>query len=395
MINAAESNAFTQLFELAPYRSGTLSGLTFGVKDLIDIAGYKTGGGNPTWEKSHPSAVCHAICVEQLLSHGATCKGKTALDELAFSGLGENFFYGTPLNPKAPDRIPGGSSSGSASAVACGLIDFALGTDTGCSVRIPASYCGIVGFRPSHGRISLAGVLPLAPSFDTVGVLAKTEKICARVAKVLLASELNIGAVKEILILTDAFSMAEEEVRSALDPILKSIRTHYPCRQVSLEEILGPQVTFDRLRQIYRLLQWAEIWSNLGAWIEDVNPSFGPGIAANFALSKNCDRTQIAETTQNRAIIKNRLNSLLGIHSLLCIPTSSLLAPKKGSVLVCNSDSFYYKAPSYTSLASLACLPQLTLPYGYSQEGVPVGISFLASSGNDEILFQPFDEILA
>lgn len=189
MISHFESKAFTQLFELPPYQSGKLSGLTFGVKDLIDIAGYKTGGGNPSWENSHPSATCHAVCVEQLLSNGAACKGKTMLDELAYSLLGENFFYGTPLNPKAPDRVPGGSSSGSASAVACGQVDFALGTDTGGSVRIPANNCGIVGFRPSHGRISVAGVIPFAPSFDTVGILARTEKICAEVAKVLLASE--------------------------------------------------------------------------------------------------------------------------------------------------------------------------------------------------------------
>jgi amidase len=391
MIDNSESKAFVQVFEIPPYRLGKLSGLTFGVKDLIDIEGYKTGGGNPTWENSHPPATCHAICVEQLLSHGAICKGKTTLDELAYSLLGENFFYGTPLNPKAPDRVPGGSSSGSASAVACGQVDFALGTDTGGSVRVPANNCGIVGFRPSHGRISLAGVVPFAPSFDTVGIFAKTEKICADVARVLLANEKKRGALKEVLILRDAFAMSDKEVQAALEPVLKQIRQRYPCREVVLEEIFGQGVTFETLRKIYRTLQWAEVWSSLGAWIEDVRPSFGSLIAANFESAKKCDRTQIADAIQKREEIKNKFNTFLGESSLLCLPTRALLAPKKGSVSI-HSPGNHTSTPSFTPLAGLASSPELTLPYGHSQEGVPVGISFLASQGNDELLLQQFED---
>ncbi len=147
-ITAAESGAFAQLLKLEPSGSGPLEGLRFGVKDLIDIAGCVTGCGNPDWAKTHPPAAVNAVCVDQLLAAGATCTGKTVCDELAFSLDGENFFYGTPLNPRAPDRVPGGSSSGSASAVACGLVDFALGTDTGGSTRVPASNCGLYGLRP-------------------------------------------------------------------------------------------------------------------------------------------------------------------------------------------------------------------------------------------------------
>src|SRR5215207_7948504 len=172
-IDAAEDDAFIEgVEEVDPTRSGLLDGLSFAVKDLIDIGGYKTGCGNPSWGDTHPLASMNAVCVEQLLDAGARCVGKTVSDELAFSLLGENHFYGTPLNPKAPDRVPGGSSSGSASAVACGLLDFALGPDTGGSVRVPANNCGVWGMRPSHGFISVAGVNPLAPTFDTVGILA-------------------------------------------------------------------------------------------------------------------------------------------------------------------------------------------------------------------------------
>jgi amidase len=137
-----EGNAFVEYVEVEPTGSGSLDGLSFAVKDLIDIGGHETGCGNPTWRGTHPPASVNAVCVEQLLDAGARCVGKTVSDELAFSLLGENHFYGTPLNPKAPDRIPGGSSSGSASAVACGLVDFALGTDTGGSIRVPANNCG-------------------------------------------------------------------------------------------------------------------------------------------------------------------------------------------------------------------------------------------------------------
>jgi amidase len=178
-ITVAQTNAFVATFEMPPTGSGLLDGLCFAVKDLIDVAGRKTGCGNPAWHDSHPPAVVHAVCVEQLLLAGARCVGKTVSDELAFSLLGQNHFYGTPLNPQAPDRVPGGSSSGSASAVACGLIDFALGTDTGGSTRVPASNCGIFGFRPSHGFISMAGVNPLAPTFDTVGVFSRSAEVLA------------------------------------------------------------------------------------------------------------------------------------------------------------------------------------------------------------------------
>src|SRR6478609_9918870 len=207
-ITVAEGNAFVTTFNLSSTGSGPLDGLRFAVKDTIDIAGFKTGCGNPTWRDSHPAAVVNAVCVEQLLHAGARCIGKTISDELAFSLLGENHFYGTPLNAHAPDRVPGGSSSGSASAVACGLVDFALGTDTGGSIRVPASNCGIWGYRPSHDFVSVAGVNPLAPSFDTVGIFAKSADVLAKVALVLLAgAPLSASKPAKIYLIREAFDV--------------------------------------------------------------------------------------------------------------------------------------------------------------------------------------------
>src|SRR5216683_2010461 len=145
---------------------GPLAGLSFAAKDLFDVAGYPTGGGNPDWARTHPVPTRHAWAVQTLLDAGATLIGKTITDEISLGILGENPFEGTPRNPRAPGRVPGGSSAGSAAAVAAGLSDIALGTDTGGSVRVPASFCGLYGIRPTHGRLDLAGMMAQAPSSD-------------------------------------------------------------------------------------------------------------------------------------------------------------------------------------------------------------------------------------
>lgn len=155
--------------KLASDQVGVLSNLTVAVKDSYNIAGLATSNGSPDWLESHPVATVTAPAVGKLLNAGATIVAKTVMDEMAYSIEGQNHHYGTPLNPASPDRIPGGSSSGSASAVAQGLADIGLGGDTGGSIRIPASFCGLFGIRPTHGRVNITGSVPLAPSFDTGG----------------------------------------------------------------------------------------------------------------------------------------------------------------------------------------------------------------------------------
>lgn len=380
------SEAFVKQFEILPYTSGQLSGLTFSVKDLIDIEGYKTGGGNPDWEKAQPRAAAHALCVEQLLQEGAICLGKTISDELAFGLLGENHFYGTPLNPKAPDRVPGGSSSGSASAVASGAVDFALGTDTGGSVRTPASNCGIFGFRPSHGRISLAGVIPFAPSFDTVGILAKEAIVLGKVATTLLGSDKHISSIsRKIYILEDAFTISDSEVIQGLQTPLKEIPVN---STVTLQDIFQESITFEDLLSVFCALQWAEIWSSLGSWIEEKHPQFGPHTAENFNLAKNFERRKIQENVKKRMKIKEKVNSYLGQGRILCIPTTTSLAPKKDTIGMDRTKGDYYpRLLSLNALAGLASLPQITLPLG-SYHSIPIGLSFIASAGEDEFLLQ-------
>src|SRR5271155_5406960 len=203
---------------------GPLSGLTFAAKDLFDVAGHPTGGGNPDWAKYNAIPTRHAWAVQRLLDAGATLIGKTITDEVSLGIVGENAFYGTPINSRAPDRVPGGSSSGSAAAVAAGLCDTALGTDTGGSVRVPASFCGLYGIRPTHGRLNLTGMLPQAPSSDTTGWFARDAATFARVSSAMLGEAPAATLPHTLLIAVDAFGFADPEVSSALQPMVDKLR---------------------------------------------------------------------------------------------------------------------------------------------------------------------------
>jgi amidase len=196
--------------ERPPLADGPLSGLRFGVKDLIDVEGAVTSCGNPDWAALHGPARSDAPVVHTLREAGATVAGKTVTDEFAFSLEGDNVHHGTPRNPRASDRLPGGSSSGSAVAVAAGLVDFALGSDTGGSVRVPASFCGVYGFRPTHGALSLDGVMPFAPSYDTVGWFARDADLMLRIGRALLPTEREPKMnMRRMIFAHDAFAAAD------------------------------------------------------------------------------------------------------------------------------------------------------------------------------------------
>jgi amidase len=400
-VSIAESRAFVETFQLRPTKSGPLDGLSFAVKDLIDIAGHKTGCGNPSWRDTHPAATAHAVCVELALAAGARCVGKTVTDELAFSLVGENHFYGTPLNPKAPDRVPGGSSSGSASAVACGLADFALGTDTGGSVRVPASNCGIWGLRPSHGVISVAGVNPFAPSFDTVGLFGRTADVLARAAAALLACEVptNVRPTRVHLI-REAFARADPEIQAALATPLQLLRDHFGdrFRETSLAEIDGESAGsgFQTWFETFYILQWAEIESCLGPWITAMKPAFGPFTASSFKLARELDRGRIAPAWQRREKYSRRLQTFLGPTDLLCLPTSPALAPRKGTVFRRDEGDrdYYPRSLSLTSLAGVGRLPQVSMPVA-ARGGVPVGLSLLATYRQDAFLLAAVQSLAA
>ena len=330
------------------------------------------------------------------------CIGKTITDELAFSLIGENHFYGTPLNPRAPERVPGGSSSGSASAVACGLVDFAIGTDTGGSVRVPASNCGIWGLRPSHGLISVAGVMPFAPTFDTVGILAESAEMLAQSAVVLLPGgpegkfEDNPTA---IYILRDAFELASPEIQAALRSPLEKLRSLYGdrVRETSLAEMFIEPMNagFEIWMETYCMMQWGEIASTLGAWIGQAKPEFGPMTAHSFELAQTLDRRRMPLAIARREQCFRQWHQFLAPRDLLCIPTVSQPAPLKGAKDLRTGD-YYQTLLSLTSMAGLCRVPQVSMPLAEARVDevpAPAGLSLLACCCEDRFLLSVAQEL--
>ena len=396
-ITTDPSGAFVETFDLPPTGVGSLAGLRFAVKDLIDVAGRLSGCGNPTWRDTHPPAIAHAVCVEQLLAAGAHCVGKTVTDELAFSLIGENHFFGTPLNAAAPGRVPGGSSSGSASAVACGLVDFALATDTGGSVRVPASNCGVWGLRPSHGFVSVAGVMPFAPTFDTVGILARSGDVLRRSAEVLLGGQSRADLEPPTLhLLDDAFALVDSDVRQALEPVIERLRDVFGQRikTISLVQAFGDRLgsRWDTWLDTYCAIQWGEIRSSLGGWIAAERPQFGPATAASFKLVYDLDRRRLRAAIETREACYRALQGAIGPSDLWCIPTVPSSAPAKASTAQDRTGGYYRKALSLTSLAGIGRLPQVSLPFARTADS-PVGLSLIGARGQDLYLVAAAEEI--
>lgn len=363
--------------------AGPLAGLAFAVKDVMDVAGTSTGNGHPDWLGTHPPAARSAVAVERLLDAGASLAGKTIADELCYSLTGENVHYGTPLNPAAPDRVPGGSSSGSASATAGGVVDFALGTDCGGSVRVPSSYCGLFGMRPTHGRIPLDGVAPFAPSFDCVGWFARAAGLLERVGRVLLADAAPAPPLTRLLAPREAFALLSPEAAAALAPVLRLAQeTLAPCEEIAL----APD-GLDAWSATFRTLQAAEIWASVGPWIEKVRPAFGPGVKERFDAARAVAPSAVENAAAHRATIRARLGDLLQPGTAFLMPTVPRPAPLRGMATAEVEVTTRHLAMNLLCIAGLGGLPQVSLPLA-RLEGVPFGLSLVGPAGSDTALLR-------
>jgi amidase len=378
MISNDPYNAFCRhghvQLEGAP--DGPLRGLTFAVKDAFDIAGHRICNGNPVWLETHAPAARTASAVERLIAAGATMVGKTQMDELAYSINGENAHYGTPTNPRAPGRIPGGSSSGSAVAVAGGLVDFALGSDCGGSVRMPASYCGIYGIRTTHGLVPADGVIDLAKSFDTVGWFARDAAMMLRVGEVLLPPAHDF-VPKRLLIAEDAFAFVGAEIAATLAAALAKLKAAVP-EHGAIKVYTGEPSAWSG---IFRILQGDEIRKRHSAWIDANHPKFGPGIAERFAWTRTIAPADVERLRPQREAVAAHMDALLGDDAVLCLPTAPGIAPKLATPAP-ELDVFRTRAFGLLSIAGLARLPQLSLPLGTLHD-CPLGISLIAPRGRD------------
>jgi len=381
--------------------SGSLAGLRLGVKDLFHIAGLPTAAGNPDWLASHPVPEHTSPVVTQLLDAGAELIGKTQTDELAYSLNGLNIHYGAPLNPLNPDRLPGGSSSGSAVAVAAGDIDIGLGTDTGGSIRVPASYNGLFGIRTSHGLISSEQMVPLAPRFDTVGWLARDASTLARVGEVLLpdslsrqfpnkpaANQQRSGSLRIALLLPQQNLSAQQS--GLWNGALWTSAHQDWLKQQSLltgfKPVLLSSEWLSRASHCFRTLQGRAIWQTHGAWISTQKPTFAPDIHTRFQwCAALTDADQLAAEAE-RDSLQADIDSWFDDVDLVLLPTTPGAAPLLGASPEW-MDNYRSQLMGLTAPAGLAGLPQVHLPV-LSEQGAPCGVSLLGKRGTDKALLQ-------
>jgi len=360
---------------------GPLGGLTFAAKDLFDVAGVATGGGNHDWPSGRPVPTRHAWAVQTLLDAGATLIGKTITDEVSLGILGENAFDGTPVNVRAPGRVPGGSSSGSAAAVAAGICDTALGTDTGGSVRVPASFCGLHGIRPTHGRLDLTGMLPQAPTSDTTGWFARDAETFARVSSAMLGEAIPAALPTRLIVAVDAFGFADAAVAAALQPMVERLARVIGS---SREEIMAPQ-GLSVWARAQRTLQPHEAFNTFREWLDKGNPRFAFSVAKALVMGSMIPESERNWANLMRQEARGRMAYLLPPGTILCLPTTPFPAPLRGrplSVL----DPLRDRITCLCAHGGLAGFPQVNLPGATTVDGLPVGLSILGARGSDATL---------
>ncbi|MGP7818383.1 amidase [Niallia sp. 01092] len=359
---------------------GELHNMRFAVKDVFEIEGHIASAGNPDWLKTHKAAKKTAPALNRLLQEGAILEGTTITDEIMYSLNGENFHYGTPVNPKDPRRIPGGSSCGSAVTVAAELSDFSIGTDTGGSIRIPSSYCGLFGIRPSHGLVPIEGVIPLAKSFDTVGWMAREAEVLLKVGKVLIdQKEEEQKPFTRFLQAKDAWELTDEKVKTVLEAHLQKVIDNP-------EPVIVAEEGLQEWKEVFRILQANEIWTEHGEWIKKENPTFGPGIAERFEMASNVTTSEVEACLPKRKKIRSDMEQLLQEDGILVIPTAPDVAP----LLNLPNEALEVRRSQTLQLcciAGLSGLPQVNVPVA-EVDGAPVGLSFIAGKNQDLKLLQ-------
>ena len=366
---------------LAGSGEGPLAGLSFMVKDLFAIKGHKVGNGNPDYYEHATPAHETAPVITRLLEAGASCTGINICDEFFYSVLGTNAHYGQPVNSRAPEHVTGGSSCGSAAAVAASMCDFALGSDTGGSIRVPASFSGLYGLRPTFGRIDTKGATPMAPSYDTIGYLARQAELFRKIGHVLLEGSRVEAKVERLILAEDFFGHAEASADQALWRVLASIGPALPRpehRTIAGEEI-------DEWRNAFRLIQGFEIQSTLLPFIRSHNVDLGPGIKERFEAAAQITYPEAEAARALRGKIAEHLAALVPPGTLIVLPTTPTLPPERDIPDGASFSEFRARTLGYTCLAGHAGLPQISIP-ATEAAGCPIGLSFIGWKGGDEAL---------
>ncbi|XP_021753206.1 outer envelope protein 64, mitochondrial-like [Chenopodium quinoa] len=412
LLEREDFGAFVERFELLPSPQPPppaaplpLHGLTFAVKDIFEIKGRITGFGNPDWKKTHDEGEKAAIAITNLLKKGATCVGSTVLDELSFGITGENVHYGTPINPSTPHHIPGGSSSGSAVAVAAQLVDFSLGTDTIGCIRIPASLCGVFGFRPSHGAVSMDGVLPNSQSLDTIGWFARDPSVLHRVGHVLLQLKTEPRRPRRFIVADDLFELSKAskpKTSHFVKQMTEKLSGYQSPKHVNIGQFIASNVAslkafceessivqsgegaLKALSSVMVLLNRYEFKTNHGEWITTVKPKLGANVCGRVRTAIDSMPEDVKVLYKVRAELRAALQDLLKVDGILVLPT--IVDPpitrnsRKGL-----SSEFNDRALFLSSISSMSGCCQVTVPLG-EHDGLPTSISLIAFHGSDKFL---------
>lgn len=347
---------------------GPLHGIPVAVKDLIDTRGIRTTCGSRLFEDRVPQADAEAV--SRLLDGGAVLLGKTGLHELAYGNNSINPFFGPVRNPWATDHDPGGSSGGSASAVAAGLAYAALGTETGCSIRQPAHCCGIVGHKPTYGLVSLRGVRPLVPSMDHVGPLTRCVADAAIVLGVLTGGQdfdcagarlerLSIGVVRDFFF--DGYNDVIEVADEALDTLRRL--------GITLIELELPDVA-QAIREARATFR--EAFAVYAEHLESNPEAFSDDLRERLAESRSVSAARYQEAQQFRRRFREAAESLLGACDVLAAPTATIAA----APITDRPADYRRHGWKNTGISDFTGQPSVSIPCGFTAKGLPVGIMF-------------------
>lgn len=357
--------------------SGKLKGLTFAAKDVFKILGSTYGNGHPEWlHTSSPDDFTTSI-IMKLLEEGADLVGKTVCDELCFSISGENWNYGSPINPHDPRRFAGGSSSGSGVAAAGGLADFTLGSDCLGSVRVPASYNGVLGMRPTYERVPNDGEAPYTESMDVLGYMSNDTEVFKKVSEIILGEDKKPVQFKKLIIAKDCFNEVDKNVREALEPAIKYIRD-----QVSVVEELDISLEgLSKWVEVFRYIQGYEVWESYGGWIRKYQPKLSRGPKERLEWASRITLQQYKDAYREKQNITDRIDNIISEDTLLCLPTAASVAPLRTAPLE-EINITRAQSSSLLCISPLTGIPQITLPM-IKQYNVPLGISLLGKRGTD------------
>lgn len=405
--------AFVQRFQILPFpqppppaAKQTLAGLTFAINDIFELEDYVTGFGNPDWARTHEAAEKTAVTVTALLKNGAVCVGQTVMGELGFGVSGENIHHGTPINPEMPAHVPGGSSSGSAVAVAAGLVDFALGTDTIGCIRIPAAFCGLLSYRPSHGAVSTIGILPNSQSLDTVGWLARDPSILLRVGHTLLKlNTVEPRRARRLIFADDLFQLSKfpkQKAEVVINKAIENLSGYQPQQHINfgqhislnvpslkgfLDQSTNMQNGISNLKALSSAmvsLQRHEFKTNHEDWVKSVEPKLALDVSDNLLTAINTTHENIKALYDIRKELRACMQILLKDDGILVIPTvadppSKLNSKKRDTV------ESHNRALILSSIASMSGCCQVTIPLG-KNDGCPISVSFITFHGGDKFL---------